>query len=210
MEHDFWHARWEDGRIGFHEPEGNALLQRHFPALGLGAGARVFVPLCGRTGDVGWLLAQGFRVAAAELSGIAIRDLFRDLGADPRIIGAGPLQRWCAPGLDVFVGDVFALSRDLLGRVDAVLDRAALVALPGGMRAAYAAHVAAIAGGAQGLVITFDYDQDAMAGPPFSVPPDEVAHLFAATHNAHLLDTRALHLKGAVPARESALHLLPV
>ena len=130
MEADFWHERWSDGRIGFHEAEGNALLQAHFPALGLEAGARVFVPLSGKTRDIGWLLAQGFRVVAAELSEIAIRELFEELGLAPEVVETGPLTLWRAPGLDAFVGDVFDLDAGRLGTVYAVLDRAAVLSLP--------------------------------------------------------------------------------
>ena len=59
MEPDFWHQKWQSNEIGFHKAEANPLLVEHFSALGLDAGARVFVPLCGKTLDIRWLLAQG-------------------------------------------------------------------------------------------------------------------------------------------------------
>ena len=62
MEHDFWHDRWESNRIGFHESAPNPLLTEHFPALSVPNSGRVFVPLCGKTLDIGWLLSQGQRV----------------------------------------------------------------------------------------------------------------------------------------------------
>ena len=43
-----WIERWKEGRIGWHEPEGNASLQRHWRGTGL----RVIVPLCGKTPDL--------------------------------------------------------------------------------------------------------------------------------------------------------------
>lgn len=48
MEPAFWHKRWADNQIGFHQPQVNPYLQAHWPALGLAPGARVLVPLCGR------------------------------------------------------------------------------------------------------------------------------------------------------------------
>jgi thiopurine S-methyltransferase len=80
MEHSFWHERWESGRIGFHQGKPNKLLLAHFHALGLADRSRVFLPLCGKTRDIAWLLSQGYRVAGAELSELAIRQLFEELG----------------------------------------------------------------------------------------------------------------------------------
>ena len=169
MEHKFWHERWADGRIGFHEPEPNRQLVRWFDALGLSPGQRVFLPLCGKTLDIGWLLSRGLRVAGAELSELAIRDLFDDLGIAPQVTGQGELKLYSTAGLDVFVGDIFELKADALGDVDAVYDRAALVALPEAMRARYADHLMALTAGAPQLTVCFDYDQSVMSGPPFCV-----------------------------------------
>ena len=72
MHANYWHERWDENRIGFHNAEAHVMLVRHFAALGLVKGARVFVPLCGKSRDIGWLLAQGCRVAGAELSRVAI------------------------------------------------------------------------------------------------------------------------------------------
>lgn len=69
MEPGFWQARWETKQIGFHEGKPNAYLVRHLPRLGLAPGARIFLPLCGKTRDIAYLLGQGFAVAGAELGG---------------------------------------------------------------------------------------------------------------------------------------------
>ena len=66
MEAAFWHERWQRGEIGFHEAQPNALLTAFFERLTLPADSRVFVPLCGKTRDIPWLLSQGLRVAGAE------------------------------------------------------------------------------------------------------------------------------------------------
>ena len=69
MEADFWHQKWEKNDIGFHREEANPLLVDHFDALNLPQGSRVFLPLCGKTRDIAWLLSQGYRVVGAELVG---------------------------------------------------------------------------------------------------------------------------------------------
>src|SRR5581483_4052631 len=101
MEHDFWRQRWETNQIAFHEGAPNALLTKHFPALGLPAGGRVFLPLCGKTRDIHWLLAQGYRVMGAELSELAVTQLFQELGVTPDVKAAGRLMRHSAKNIDV-------------------------------------------------------------------------------------------------------------
>ncbi|MEO1493528.1 MAG: thiopurine S-methyltransferase [Pseudomonadota bacterium] len=211
MDTAFWHERWESGQIGFHEGEGNALLTTHLDVLGLERGARVFVPLCGKTRDIPWLLSKGYRVIGAELSEIAVRDLFSDIDVTPEISAIGDLTLYRADGVDVFVGDVFALDAATLGAVDAVYDRAALVALPDDMRARYAAHIPAITGGVPQLLITFDYDQAVMPGPPFSVPPAAVHRFFDAGFTVTEVSRRPVEgkLKGQAEAVEILWHLVP-
>ena len=169
MDPNFWHKRWEKNEIGFHQSAVNVLLSDHFSGLSLPQTSRVFVPLCGKTRDIAWLLSQGHRVVGVELSKLAVEELFVDLGAAPKISVQGELLRYSAPGLEIFVGDIFEVSGDLLGRVDAIYDRAALVAFPTEMRGRYGAHVAAITQLAPQFLICFEYDQAVMNGPPFSI-----------------------------------------
>jgi thiopurine S-methyltransferase len=212
MEADFWHSRWQAGQIGFHEGAVNRMLAAHIGAVGLAPGARLFLPLCGKTRDIAWLLGQGYRVAGAELSEIAVRQLFEELETEPVIADMAGLRRFSAPGLDIFAGDIFALDADLLGPVDAVYDRAALVALPEEMRLRYAAHLAAITAGAPQLLVTFEYNQDRMEGPPFSITEAEVARCHGARFTIEPLGEAEVPggLKGICPARERALLLRPV
>lgn len=212
MDPDFWHARWETMQIGFHEGQVNAMLSAHISALHLAPSARVFLPLCGKTRDVAWLLTQGYRVVGAELSVIAVRQLFEDLAVTPGVTDHGPLTRFAAQGLDIFVGDILDLSGDLLGDIDAVYDRAALVALPSPMRDRYARHLTSITGPAQQLLVTFAYDQGVMDGPPFSIPETAVRALYGADYRITVLSARDVPggLKGLCPAREMALHLSPL
>ena len=209
MDAEFWHARWRENQIGFHEPDGNAFLVRHLAALGLAPGARVFVPLSGKTRDIPWLLSRGHPVVAAELSRIAVEQLFEEMAVTPKVSDAGALTRFAADGLDVFVGDVFALDAATAGPIDAVYDRAALVALPREMREAYSAHVAALAGAAPQLMVAFDYAPGLIEGPPFSVDADEVARVHAEAYRLTQLERREVPggLKGASPVFETVWRL---
>ena len=204
MEAEFWHERWRENRLGFHQEKPNALLVEHLGALELKPGDTVFVPLCGKTLDIPWLMSQGLRVSGAELSEIAVRDLFDGMGVMPEIESVGPLKRYSADGVEIYAGDIFDLTAEVLGRVDAVFDRAALVALPGETRRRYAAHLAAITGRARQLLITFDYDQSVMDGPPFSVTGDMVRALYETDFSIARLEGTEVAggLKGIAQATE--------
>ena len=204
MNETFWREKWQRNEIGFHELQPNPLLTRHLPTLGLPDGARIFLPLCGKSLDIHWLLEQGFEVAGIELSELAVRQLFDELGVTPRISEEGPLRRYEADDLCIFVGNIFDLTSDMLGPVDAVYDRAALIALPEDMRAAYAAHVMAITDAAPTLLVCLEYDQSARPGPPFSVSDAEVRQYYNDRFHLTCIEKPTLEggLKGVCPASE--------
>ena len=165
--HDEWLNRWEEGRIGWHEVAGNRALKRHWTATG----RNVLVPLCGKAPDLLWLCQQGNAVTGVELSPIAARSFFKEHGL--RVDETeGVFQARDEP-LRIVVGDYF--SYDESG-FDAIYDRAALIALPASMRPAYATHTQSLVeASAYHLLVTLEYDQSQAAGPPYSVPGDEVA-----------------------------------
>ena len=115
------------------------------------------------------------------------------------------MQHYSAPDLDIFVGDIFKLTRKALGSIVAVFDRAALVALPEEMRVRYARHITEITGNAPQLLLTFEYDQAAMAGPPFSISDDEVERHYKDSYQITALASVdvAGGLKGKCAAKEN-------
>lgn len=179
MDPEFWHHRWEQGEIGWHKTEINLHLSRHWPSLALDAGSRVLVPLCGKSLDLLWLAGEGHRVVGVELSQIAVAQFFAEQGLQPTITAQGPFQRYQVDELEILCGDFYALTPALLGPIDAVYDRASLIAMPPERRPAYAAQLTRLTAGAvRMLLICMDYPQDEMAGPPFSVPEAEVRTLY--------------------------------
>lgn len=206
MDAEFWHHKWREGEIGFHEGKPNALLQAHLQQLNIPAGGRLFLPLCGKTRDIAWLLELGYQVVGAELSELAIRELFGELGLEPDIQPGGDLTRYSAEHVDILVGDFFAINREDLGPVQAIYDRAALVALPADTRGRYTAHLMEITDNAPQLLITFDYDQSLMNGPPFSVDQAEVRRHYGAVYQLSEVARQAVPggLKGKAAAMESA------
>jgi thiopurine S-methyltransferase len=175
----FWHDRWEKNQIAFHNEEVNALLTQYWPGLEIEGGAPVFVPLCGKSLDMHWLHAQGHPIVGVDVSPIAIHDFFSEAGIQSSKDVSGELERWTAEGLRLFCGDLFALSKDDLRMIRACYDRGSLIALPRDLRARYAEHLChVLPERVTILMITLEYDQSKMSGPPHSVPPSEVEDLF--------------------------------
>jgi len=217
MEHSFWHSKWQKNEIGFHEPEGNVLLVKYASFL-LGDDSsnsslkRIFVPLCGKTRDIGWLLSQDCEVVGAELSEVAVVQLFEELGAKPIVTTTSNGKLYAKDDLTVYVSDIFKLTSSDLGDITGVYDRAALVALPSPLREQYAAHLMAITQCAPQLIISFEYDQNEMPGPPFSVNEKTVDSLYAGDYDIKRLERSVLEggLKGKVDADNLVFALNPI
>ncbi len=181
MHEDFWQERWARNEIGFHLREVNPYLQRYWPELGLAAGAQVLVPLCGKSLDMAWLAGQGCRVLGVELAESAVIAFFAEQELTPQIDQFGAFRRYRAGVVELLCGDFFALQAADVAGCAGLYDRAALIALPEGMRERYAAHLTAIVPSAcVGLLVTLDYPQAEMDGPPFAVPEALVADLLSA------------------------------
>jgi thiopurine S-methyltransferase len=178
MEPSFWIERWKEGRIGFHEGHPNTFLMRY--AERLGDAKRVLVPLCGKAEDMAFLAARGHAVVGVDVALSALRDFFREHGLEPAVETSARLTTLRADAFTLLAGDFLALTREEVGDVDAVYDRAALVALPPELRVRYVALLRAlIPAGTPLLIVTFDYPQAQMQGPPFAVGEEELRRLYS-------------------------------
>lgn len=191
MDPAFWHARWQDGRIGFHQDRPTPLMLKHWPSLGIEPGSRVFVPLCGKSLDMAWLASQGLGVLGVELAPLAVSQFFEEQALLPATEETRYGVHHRAAGIEIICGDAFALDEAVLRDCDAVLDRAALIALPRDLRERYARELyAKLRPGCRGLLITLEYPQHEKAGPPFSVDEAEVHALFDRDWRVELLERR--------------------
>ncbi|MBT8101638.1 MAG: thiopurine S-methyltransferase [Gammaproteobacteria bacterium] len=164
-----WLERWQEGRTGWHESEGNASLRKHWTA----SGTRVLVPLCGKTQDLIWLERQGNDVTGVELSELAVRAFFDENEiAYSCVEGALTAYRANDRAITIYCGDYFSFSD---GPFDAYYDRGALVALPADIRRSYVEHSRSLLNAdATKLIISLEYDESIATGPPFSVPASEI------------------------------------
>ncbi len=179
MKAEFWHERWEKSQIGFHNQKVNALLAEYWPDLGIEKRAPVFVPLCGKSLDMHWLKEREHPVVGVELSPLAVHDFFSEAEISPLQARSGSLERFSSQGIDLYCGDLFELGSSELAGTRACYDRGALVALPPELRMRYAEHLARVLPTPMTiLMITIEYDQSKMKGPPHSVSQREVEKLF--------------------------------
>ncbi len=185
---DYWIERWKREDTGFHQNEINPYLRRYCQELHLPCGSEVFVPLCGKSRDMLWLREQEHSVLGVELSRIAVQAFFEENAYSPSHVTGKKFDQWEADGIRILCGDFFDLRKDDLAKVSAVYDRASLIALPPETRAHYASHLLGILPpGTQILLITFDYPQPEMPGPPFAVSPAEVETLYRERAEVRLL-----------------------
>ena len=202
MQHEFWHQKWQKNEIGFHLNQPHPLLVKYMGCLNISPNSRIFIPLCGKSLDIHWLLTQGYHVVGIDLSPIAIHDLISTLGLSFTEMQSGNLSHFHHPQIDLFVGDFFELTIEQLGQIDAIYDRAALVALPEQMRSQYIQHLIHIGGHASQLLISFEYDQSIMAGPPFAISTQQLQDYYSSEYDIQLLDRQTELLKGKVNAQE--------
>jgi len=188
MEHEFWIKRWEFGETGFHQNEINPYLVRYWKNLNPPQGSKVFVPLCGKSQDMVWLHKLGHSVMGVELSRIAVEAFFSEFVQSPRIIRGEAFDQYETDDLTIWCGDFFDFEKTDLDGVKLVYDRASLIALPPEMREKYVHHLVSILSPAtQILLVTMDYPQHEMSGPPFAVSPLEVEALYGSYADISLL-----------------------
>ena len=187
---NLWESRWQLDRIGFHLKEVNPYLVRFYDQLLHQNPDRVFVPLCGKTLDLCWLTTKTKKVIGVELVSMAVQDFFAENNIDYLIQQDETLQKFSSKSIDIYLGDFFELNPEQTSSFKAIYDRASIVAIEKPERMAYVDHLISFLDTAgRILLITLEYNQNQMEGPPYSVPAEETESLFAPWGSLKLLET---------------------
>ena len=174
-----WINRWETNRIGWHAEQVNRHLIKYLDKLGLSSGESIFVPLCGKSNDMLFLLENDINVIGVELSNIAIEQFFSENNLGYSVSEVDKFVLYEGEKIKLYCGDFFDLESKHLHDVRALYDRASLIALNQVLRQKYVKHLSDIIEvGARILLLTLNYPQHQRSGPPFAVSKEEVGELF--------------------------------
>lgn len=197
MAQDEWHARWREGRIGFHRDAPHASLLSCWDSLELPAGGRVLVPLCGKSLDMRWLAGRGHDVLGIELVREAVEQFVAEGGEESTRYCRDDFECFRQGRIELWCGDFFRFQADETTALAAFYDRAALIALPAATRQRYAFHLAQLmAPDTAGLLISLTHARGNDVGPPYSVDDAEIERLFGPNFSLERCDVR--HEEGGV------------
>ena len=210
---DYWQDLWsrpEPRRFEQRSP--HVLLQRfiaepsHRGGLDLEG---VFMPFCGQSVDVDYLLDQGLTVVGNDLCQRPLVEILDRLerGCEGTQAASRDLVRFQSSGLTLIQGDFFHLVPADIASCNLCYDRAGSVVLPPDVRRAFASHLAALQEpGDRYLVLSNEYDEaDVPPGSNFPLPfalPD-LRSLYAAHY-----EIEALSLQLEKPPFTARLYLL--
>lgn len=207
MDSKFWQQRWQDGRIGFHKSNVNPQLTEYFSELAVPISGQVLVPLCGKSVDMVWLAHAGYDVVGVELVETAVQAFFAEQKVIPTITEFTSatvnaiLKRYqgqlAGQTITLWAADIFAISAIDIGEINAVYDRAALIALPATMRADYSAQIVKLSNHAPQLLITLNYDQSKKDGPPFSISQQQLQQYYDTDYKIIELENQSSTLNTA-------------
>lgn len=187
----YWQDRWLNQQTGWHQADVSNYLIESFSSFDLPPKSTIFVPLCGKSLDMRWFIEQGYQVIGVEASKLAIQEFFKEAALSVEVVEIEGLICWQAENIKIYQADYFDLTAAHLKTIDLIYDRASLVALPHTEqrgRADYAQHlVDIIPASIKMLLVTLDYNQQKMEGPPFAVSDAEIQDLYQATFNIKLL-----------------------
>ena len=179
-----WLEFWANNETDWHSDVVTQELEKYLGLLKLESGDKVFVPLCGKSLDMIYMLNRGFSVIGVEVSEIGNKQFFHENGLDFTISQVGEFDLYSAKNIEIYCGDFFSLTSKHLCGVKAVFDRKSLIALDRNLRQKYVKHLNDIISlGVRILLITLHYPKHQMSGPPFSVDKSEVESLFSMAFN---------------------------
>ena len=185
-----WESRWQEDRIGFHLKEVNPYLIRFSDQLLDQNSDKIFVPLCGKTLDLCWLTTKTKKVIGVELVNKAVLDFFAENNIDYLLQQDETLQKFSSKSIDIYLSDFFDLNPKQTSLFKAIYDRASIVAIEEPKRREYVDHlISFLDPSGRILLITLEYNQNQMEGPPYNVPIEEIESLFAPLCSLKLLET---------------------
>jgi thiopurine S-methyltransferase len=173
-----WLTSWESGHIPFHLKTVNSMLEKYWPKLAISPSSNIFVPLCGKSLDLLWLANQGYKVIGVELSEIACKSFFIENELAYKTKTQDEFICYYNDQIEIYCGDFFALTPEMLPSIHAVYDRAALVALPKKLRQPYADHLIKLTATQSKILLIALDSKDEVVAPPYPLTHQQIKTLF--------------------------------
>lgn len=194
MELSYWQSKWKKGKIGFHMEDGYPGLSKHWGTIDV-KNPVALVPLCGKTKDLLFLSKHSSKVVGVEISKLAVESFLRENKLEANRSDFADFTIYQSGNIEIWQGDFFKLPEHKVPPLDLIYDKAALIALPPDMRKKYALKIFGLVSAHTKILLhLFDYRQEEMAGPPFSVPLEEAKDYFGKRFTIDLLERDELDI----------------
>jgi thiopurine S-methyltransferase len=188
---EFWRERWQTNATAFHQPVPTEFLVDYVSRAAPEAGTTVLVPMSGKSKDLVFLANRGHRVIGSEIVEQAVAALYDENAIPYRTRRDGDFTVYSSDRIVTYAGDFFRLSIERTGPIDWIFDRAALIAWEPEQHARYLTHLLSfLRPKGTLLLVSFDYDQTEMSGPPFSAPGERLRLLLDPEGDLELLGER--------------------
>ena len=192
MTHHNWLQKWDEGSLGWHREQVDAILQKYLKQLtGNKESISVLVTLCGKSLDLPWLCDQGHSVIGCELSEIAGKQLFEENSIPYTVTTVGDFKVFSATEkkLKFYAGDFFKVNASLIGTFDAIWDHHALGAINPNDRSRYVEILTSLlVPHGKILLSNWEYDQSKRNKPPYSLNPLQIKEYFEGSCEVKLLE----------------------
>jgi len=196
MEISYWKSRWRKNNTGWHMDQVYPPLPEIWTRTSVTSNACVLVPLCGKSLDLHWLAERVDRVVGVEASQKALQNLMQSHPEPFSEDSSHGFRRYRSQNIELWEGDFLQLPASEIPKPDIIYDKAAMVALPQDMRSRYAQKLLdCCKNDTRVLLQTFEYNQDEMNGPPFSVDEDELRK-----HFGHQFSLKLMHEQSKLDA----------
>lgn len=196
MELSYWLSRWNKGNTGFHMEKGYPGLSISWPTLSIPPEPIVLIPLAGKSVDILWIADRAKKVICSEISSIAIEQFFDQHEMKFSKTRFASFEIYHSQNIEFWCGDFMKLPQNKIGEVDLIYDKASIVALPEKMRNTYSKKIISLSSDKTKILMhLLSYDQSEMSGPPFSVDPHEIKHLFSGNFDIHFLQKNSLDIQ---------------
>lgn len=180
MEASFWFKSWDLGGFytSFHRPDIHPYVLQYMNPEEI-EGKNILVPLCGKTVDMMYLSQFANQVIGVEIVEKAIMQFFEENNLSYEHPDE---ETYISGNITILKTDFMALTKERIGKIDWILDRASLVALPYEMRVDYMKTLDRISEvGTKQLVVTLEYFP-LIHSAPFCITPEEVENYYGAGH----------------------------